>query len=360
MSWLLLRTTPCFWHTMPTFPAASGDGPISLAQLYAPIQQDLTRTDGLFEEVLSTDNQFVLDMVRYLGETQGKKVRAALCLLAFRACIQGRKEADATLYQQSLMTAEAVELIHNATLVHDDVIDDSDTRRGRKTLNYRWGNEITVLMGDYIFARVFGLLARHVDPTVIQVISVATDRLCEGEIQEVRARFLVTQNQAEYYDIIEKKTAALMAVACEAGAMLAGADPAVRSALRDYGLKIGIAFQVADDLLDLTAPVAKLGKPNGHDIQEGKFTLPLLHALKVCSKEERSEVQETLLKSELAPHDVTFVMAFIQRHGGIAYAARKAEDLVAESKQLLAGVLPEGAAKASLLGLADYIIQRDF
>ena len=344
---------------MPTQPAAAGSGPISLSRIYAPVQNDLNRTDGLFEEVLSTDNQFVLDMVRYLGETQGKKVRAAMSLLAFRACMQARVEARTLQYQQSLMIAEAVELIHNATLVHDDVIDDSDTRRGRKTLNYRWGNEITVLMGDFIFARVFGLLARHVDPKVIQVISVATDRLCEGEIQEVRARFLVTQNEAEYFDIIEKKTAALMAVACEAGAMLAGASDEVRLALRDYGLKVGIAFQVADDLLDLTAPEAKLGKPNGHDIKEGKFTLPLLHALAVCSKEQRSEVQETLLKNDLAPHDVEFVMEFIKRHGGITYAQRKAEALVAESKELL-GVLPNGPAKASLMDMADYIILRDF
>jgi octaprenyl-diphosphate synthase len=214
-------------------------------------------------------------------------------------------------------------------------------------------------MGDFIFARVFGLLARHVAPTVIQVISVATDRLCEGEIQEVRARFLVTQNEAEYYDIIEKKTAALMAVACEAGAMLAGDEPEQRRRLRDYGLKVGIAFQVADDLLDLTAPEAKLGKPNGHDIKEGKFTLPLLHALKVCSREERSRVQEVLLKQELAPHDVDYVMSFIRQHGGIQYAQQTAEKLVAEAKELLMG-LPESSSRASLLGLADYIIQRDF
>lgn len=343
---------------MPSNPASLGSGPISLSQLYAPIQKDLDRTDSLFEEVLSTDNQFVLDMVRYLGETQGKKVRAALTLLSFRACLAGRKDASTLQYQQSLMTAEAVELIHNATLVHDDVIDDSGTRRGRKTLNYKWGNEITVLMGDFIFARVFGLLARHVDPSVIQVISVATDRLCEGEIQEVRARFLVTQNEGEYYDIIAKKTAALMAVACEAGAMLAGAPEAVRTALRDYGMKIGIAFQVADDLLDLTAPEAKLGKPNGHDIKEGKFTLPLLHALKVCGRDERGEVQEVLLKPELAPHDVQFVMNFIKKHGGIAAAEAKAEELVSEAKALLAA-MPDGASKTSLIGLADYIIQRD-
>jgi octaprenyl-diphosphate synthase len=344
---------------MPTPTASLNPRPLDLAQIYAPVQQDLDRTDGLFEEVLSTDNEFVLDMVRYLGETQGKKVRAALCMLSYRACLANAVQVDSESYRQGLVTAEAVELIHNATLVHDDVIDDSDTRRGRKTLNYRWGNEITVLMGDFIFARVFGLLARHVSPKVIQIISVATDRLCEGEIQEVRARFLVTQNQAEYYDIITKKTAALMAVACEAGGLLAGADDAVQTALREYGANVGIAFQVADDLLDLTAPEAKLGKPNGHDIKEGKFTLPLLHSLKICSREQRNEVQEVLLKHELAPHDVDFVMDFIRRHGGIAHAQKKAAELVAEAKLRLS-VLPESAAKDSLMGLADYIVERDF
>lgn len=339
--------------------ASPNPKPLDLVQVYAPVQNDLDRTDRLFEEVLSTDNEFVLDMVRYLGETQGKKVRAALCLLSYRACLVGAVQLESESYRQSLVTAEAVELIHNATLVHDDVIDNSDTRRGRKTLNYRWGNEITVLMGDFIFARVFGLLARHVSPKVIQIISVATDRLCEGEIQEVRARFLVTQNQAEYYDIINKKTAALMAVACEAGALLAGAGDAVQTALRDYGNSVGVAFQVADDLLDLTAPEARLGKPNGHDIKEGKFTLPLLHALKICSREQRSEVQEVLLKQELAPHDVNFVMDFIRRHGGIAHAQKKAEDLVEQAKLSLKS-LPESTAKASLMGLADYIVERDF
>jgi octaprenyl-diphosphate synthase len=141
--------------------------------------------------------------------------------------------------------------------------------------------------------------------------------------------------------------------------MLAGAPEEQRQRLREYGLKIGIAFQVADDLLDLTAPEAKLGKPNGHDIKEGKFTLPLLHALKVCSREQRSQIQEVLLREELQPHDMKFVVDFIHQHGGIAAAQQKAEALVAEAQALLQG-LPDSGAKASLQGLADYIIQRDF
>jgi octaprenyl-diphosphate synthase len=214
-------------------------------------------------------------------------------------------------------------------------------------------------MGDFIFARVFGLLARHVEPRVIQAISVATDRLCEGEIQEVRSRFLVTQNESEYFDTIEKKTAALMAVACESAGLIGGAKEEVVAALKSYGLKVGIAFQMVDDLLDLTASPEKLGKPNGHDIREGKLTLPVLHALSVCGKLERAKMQEILLKNEISDGDLSLLFSFIREQRGLEYTREKCESLIAEAKAEL-GVLGESQAKASLLALADYIIKRDF
>src|SRR5688572_27833895 len=308
---------------------------INIKAIYAPIAGDLQRTEKLFEEVLATDNTFVFDMVKHLGKNLGKRVRSALTMLSYRACLGGQVDETKDGYRQALITAEGVELIHNATLVHDDVIDDSPIRRGQRTLNYQWGNEITVLMGDFIFARVFGLLARHVEPRVIETISVATDRLCEGEIQEVRSRFLVTQNEADYFDTIEKKTAALMAVACESAAMTAGASDELTKALYRFGLKLGIAFQLQDDLLDLTAPPEKLGKPNGHDLREGKLTLPILRALNVCGKLERSRMQEVLLKNELTDGDLSLVFAFIRENKGLDYAREKSEALIAEAKQEL-------------------------
>ncbi|MES2201357.1 MAG: polyprenyl synthetase family protein [candidate division FCPU426 bacterium] len=342
-------------------PKASSGSPSGsdIEAIYAPVLVDLQRTEKLFEEVLATDNSFVFDMVKYLGKTQGKRVRAALTMLSYRACLEGRVDESSANFQQALVTAEAVELIHNATLVHDDVIDDSPIRRGQKTLNYQWGNEITVLMGDFIFARVFGLLARHVEAKVIQTISKATDRLCEGEIQEVRNRFLVTQNEVDYFDTIEKKTAALMAVASESASMIAGAPEETQQALRRFGLKLGVVFQLVDDLLDLTAAPEKLGKPNGHDLREGKLTLPVLRALSVCGKLERSRMQEILLKNEISDQDLSLVFAFIREHGGLDYARGRAQTLVDEAKAELA-VLPEGRAKQSLSALADYMIHREF
>jgi geranylgeranyl pyrophosphate synthase len=339
--------------------AASQSALNNIEAIYAPVAGDLSRTDKLFEEVLSTDNTFVFDMVKYLGQNLGKRVRSALTMLSYRACLGGKVDENDKRYREALITAEAVELIHNATLVHDDVIDDSPVRRGQKTLNYVWGNEITVLMGDFIFARVFGLLARHVEARVIQTISIATDRLCEGEIQEVRNRFLVTQNEADYFDTIEKKTAALMAVACQSAAMTAGSDDARIDALNRYGLKIGIAFQLVDDLLDLTASPEKLGKPNGHDLREGKLTLPVLHALSVCGKLERSRMQEILLKNEISDQDLSLVFSFIRENKGLDYTRAKCVELVEGAKAELKE-LPESPAKDSLLALADYIIQRDY
>ena len=341
-------------------PASQNSKPaLGLEAIYAPISTDLDRNQGLFEKVLNTDNQFVLDMVRYLAQSKGKQVRSALTMLTYRACMGERFEEGSRAHEQALVTAEAVELIHTATLIHDDVIDDSPVRRGKKTLNYRWGNEITVLMGDFVFARVFGLLARRVKPEVIQVLSLATDRLCEGEIQEVRNRWLVNMTEAEYTDTIEKKTAALMAVACEAAAMLAGVDEATRVAARDYGMKIGTAFQVADDLLDLEASEEKLGKPQGHDIKEGKLTLPLIVALRQAGADKRPKIQDLVLKEDLAETEMSQVVQFIKDEGGLEYTRERADRLVNEAKKDLQSI-PDGACRQSLAALADYIIRRDY
>lgn len=328
---------------------------LKLAEIYLPIAEDLKKTEQLFSEVLASDNDFVLEMVRHFGQNFGKQVRAALVLLTYKAC----PTAQAATYQKSLVVAEAIELIHNATLVHDDIIDNSPLRRGNKTLNYQWGNEVTVLMGDFIFARVFGLLARSVESGVIQTISVATDRLCEGEIQEVHSRFLVTLTEREYLEIIEKKTAALMAVACEAAAMVAGAHASQIAAVRRFGLKLGMAFQVVDDLLDLTAPPEKLGKPQGNDIREGKVTLPLIQALASAEPTRKAKMQELLLQDSLSDKDLADVVNFIREGKGVEYAGQKAASLIQEAKLELEA-LPESVAKTSLKHLADYVVAREY
>jgi geranylgeranyl pyrophosphate synthase len=332
---------------------------LKLAEIYGPISDDLKKTEALFSEVLASDNDFVLEMVRHFGQSFGKQIRSALVLLTYRACKAGVVAPGSNGYQKSLVVAEAIELIHNATLVHDDIIDNSPMRRGAKTLNYQWGNEVTVLMGDFIFARVFGLLARSVESPVIQTISAATDRLCEGEIQEVHTRFLVNQSEAEYFEIIEKKTAALMAVACEAAALVAGAPATTLTAVRKFGLKIGMAFQVVDDLLDLQAPAEKLGKPQGHDIREGKITLPLIYALRQSEPARKAPIQDVLLKDSLSDADLASVVQFIREGKGVGYAAEKASSLVQEAKQELE-ILPESTAKKSLQQLADYIVAREY
>ncbi len=334
---------------------------MNLDDIYGPIQEELRGAEELFKKVLASDNEFVRQMVEHLGQSSGKRMRAALVLLTAKACGLGKKAragAEREVKEQSLAVAEAVELIHIATLVHDDIIDNSPIRRGRKTLNFLWGNEVTVLMGDFVFAKVFQLLAQSVDRPLIRAISRATDRLCEGEIQEVRSRFLVTQGEGDYFDTIEKKTASLMAVSCEAAGMLAGSAPEQVEALRLFGLKFGTAFQIADDLLDLTADPEKLGKPQGHDIREGKITLPLLHALATADPKRRAQMQELLLLDPIDDRRLGEVVGFIRDQDGVEYARRRALKLIEEAKGLLAA-LPESPAKRSLLALADYVTSRD-
>jgi octaprenyl-diphosphate synthase len=214
-------------------------------------------------------------------------------------------------------------------------------------------------MGDYLLARAVTLMAKDIDGPVIKAMAAATGKICEGEIKEVRSRFLVTQTEGDYFEIIEKKTAVLMAASCEAAGLVAGAPEEKVEALRRFGLKFGTAFQIVDDLLDLAADESKLGKPMGHDLREGKLTLPLLHALACAPEEERQKMRALLLKEPLEDTDLALVMKFIQRQSGQEYAKAKAHFFIEEAKAELAG-FPESAALGALKSLAGYVLARDY
>jgi geranylgeranyl pyrophosphate synthase len=306
---------------------------------------------------LLSQNQTVAEMASQITHSLGKRVRSALLMLCYQACRAG-KEVDEASKARLMVLAESVELIHNATLVHDDIIDNSPLRRGIKTLNYAWGNELSVLMGDFLFARAFSRLAARVDPAVLQRIAQATDEICEGEIQEVRTRYLVTLSEGQYYDTIYKKTASLIAASCEAGGMVAGAGEETLRALSAYGAKVGLAFQIADDLLDLEADEAVLGKPQGHDLMEGKMTLPAILALARATSRERSSIQELLLEEPLRPAQLQRVVDFIREQKGLELARAQAMRLAAEARGTLAA-LPDSPALRSLEQLASYMVTRE-
>ena len=259
---------------------------MDLASIFAPVRPDLDALDRLLGDELSADDPFVGELVAYILKTRGKLIRPALVCLSALACGGGTSAR--------LEVAGAVELIHVASLIHDDVIDAADLRRGFASVNAIWGNQVAVLLGDYLFSKAFHMLARLHDESVAASVSEATVKMSQAEIKQIKYGNTPHTDETIYFDIIEGKTASLFSAACRCGALTARASEPVAAALAAFGLEWGMAFQITDDALDLTASPEHLGKPIGSDIQTGKVTLPIIHALSRASKADRQRLEEIL------------------------------------------------------------------
>ncbi|HJT22966.1 MAG TPA: polyprenyl synthetase family protein, partial [bacterium] len=258
-----------------------------LAELTAPIQNDLNRVEQTIAEALRSDNLFIQQMVDYLADSSGKRIRPALAILSAKYC--GEVTAE------TIALGAALEMIHVATLIHDDIIDNSETRRKQKTLNFKWGNEVSVLMGDYMFASSFYLMAKKLPKDVLGALADTTNIICRGEISETFHRFNAGLTEKQYLQVIEEKTASLFAASCRTGAMLAEGDEAVVESLYHFGWGIGMAFQVIDDTLDFVGKESRVGKPVMSDFREGKLTLPVIHCLNSATKAEKEKLVEIIL-----------------------------------------------------------------
>ena len=245
------------------------------------------------EKLLTTRIPFIRDVVHHLTKSGGKRIRPILVILSSRLC--GCRSDEHLPY------AAIVEFIHTATLLHDDVVDNAETRRGAATANILWGNEPSVLVGDFLFTKSFDLMVAHHNEEILKVMSKATTDLAEGEIMELLKTSDAQTLEEEYYEVIASKTAVLLSAACEIGALLGGVEHEKRIALRDFGFHMGMAFQLTDDLLDYTSTDRTLGKDAGRDLKEGKVTLPLIHALKTATQTERESIEENL--SKIAHHE---------------------------------------------------------
>jgi octaprenyl-diphosphate synthase len=253
--------------------------------------------------------------------------------------------------------AVAVEFIHTATLLHDDVVDDSKQRRGRPTANLLWDNMSSVLVGDYLFARAFQLMVEARDLRVLGILSDAAATIAEGEVLQLVAARDLSTTEDTYLRVIRGKTAALFAAACEAGAVIAGAGAEAEDALREYGDALGIAFQIVDDLLDIEG-TAVIGKNRGDDLREGKLTLPVIRAVAVAGEEERAFWTRVIARGDVVDEDVERARAIMTAHGALEGARAEAEAWVARAKAALER-LPEHPLREMLGDLADYVVARD-
>ena len=318
-----------------------------LAAAYAPIAGELAEAERIYEDELGSRFPFVAHLVEHCSSFRGKRLRPALVLLTARAC-GGIRPAHPVL-------AAVVEMIHTATLVHDDILDEAMVRRHAATLNAEWGNETAVLMGDYLFTHAFHLAASLETTLACRWIGRATNLVCEGEMQQVHNRGNLDLDEDAYFQIIRGKTAELTAVSCRLGAHYAGAPESAVAAMDRYGRDLGVAFQIADDVLDLWGDERATGKTLGTDLMKQKLTLPLIRLLAVAPPAAADRIRDLLAdpqvdhRRDLRPH--------LEASDALDYARGRARDSIASALDAL-DALPDSPAKATLRGLAHHVGHR--
>lgn len=312
-------------------------------------ETDLKQVEAHLERHLHSEIPLIPVVIQHLIASGGKRIRPLMLLASADLCgYRGERR-----YPLSAV----IEYIHTATLLHDDVIDHAETRRGKPSANNVWGNSASVLVGDFLYSRSFTLMTNDGDLAIIKLMSETTNIMAEGEVFQLMKCGDVGITEEDYFTLIEKKTAVLMAAACAVGALMAGAEPAQVEALRSFGYKMGFAFQLTDDTLDYVAAEKEFGKAIGMDLKEGKITLPLIRTLAQCTSEEKEQIRGIVERKQASEEDIRTVSALIGSYDGIRHALGRARNIIAEGKALLAG-FESGEAKSSLIAMADFIGER--
>ncbi len=317
--------------------------------IFALARNELAAVDHELASIIHSQVDLVTDIGDHLLRAGGKRLRPALYILCAKS---GRSFPPGIA-----PVAAAIELIHMATLVHDDVIDNAATRRGMATANARWGNHVTVLAGDYLFAKAFSLIATHAGSEALKILTGTICAICEGEISQAKELFNPAQTEEDYLSRIGKKTAGLIAASCELGALTAGLPLLDVHALRQYGYAIGMAFQITDDLLDVTASSEQIGKPAGNDLRQGVLTLPIIYALQHSA--DREELRRIIAAREMADGQVRRGIAIVHTTDAVEYCYRRVSDYLAAARRALPASLPDDVRK-SLRDIADFVGLRKY
>lgn len=322
---------------------------LPLTDLYAPIRADLAEVEGIFDEELCTDVACVRALVSRIQAYRGKMLRPALLLFVGRAAGEIKRDHH--------VLAAVVEMVHMATLVHDDVLDEAEQRRGQPTVNAMAGNVAAVLLGDYLISHAFHLCSSLDSQEASRLIGSTTNRVCEGELLQNHYCGDDRLNEADYIDIISRKTAELTATSCELGALASGVDREVVRAMRSYGLAAGIAFQIVDDVLDIVGQEEQVGKSLHLDLDLGKATLPTIHCLAHADSDTSERLTQVLRTGHYRGNGR--LRSWLEQTGSIDYALSVARSYVSNALGQLE-VLPPSDAKAALGALAEFIVTRQF
>ena len=319
-------------------------------QVFALIEDDLKETETAFTRYLGSEIELIPKIGEHIILSGGKRLRPALLILTC-SMLGGNRQTGTLL-------AAVIEFIHTATLLHDDVVDEADMRRGLAAANTIWGNEASVLVGDFLFAMAFDMAVDQGSMATLKSISTATRRLAEGEILELMKTADIATSREDYIKIIDGKTAILMATACEVGAITAAATVEQQAKMKEFGHCLGIAFQMMDDILDYNSCEENLGKTIGIDLEEGKVTLPLIHTLQQSQPEERERINEIITSDYVSRDDFDFVHALMTKYKSLEHTTTEAENYLKRAHSIL-DEFPDSLEKEALSFITDYVLSRD-
>jgi octaprenyl-diphosphate synthase len=321
-----------------------------LKEIVALVEDDLAKVEALFQEQVLSDVGLVAEIGRYIQQGGGKRIRPALLLLGSRLC--GHRG------DRGVLLAAVVEFIHTATLLHDDIIDEATVRRGRRSVNSRWGNDITVLLGDFLYTKSMAMALSQENLPILRLLSDVTLRMIEGEILEIERNGDLEVTEADHLDIIRRKTADLFSACMRIGAILGAVGDEREKALASYGLNLGICFQMVDDLLDFTAEEKTLGKPVANDLREGKVTLPMIFLLRKAGRPGIEKIGTVLADRGFGRVSREEIVRLAREHGALDEAQALAETYAEKARRDLA-VFDRSPYREALEMLPDFILARD-
>jgi len=322
---------------------------VDIQSIYSLIEDDMSSVDSMIQSRLQSDVVLINQLGHYIINSGGKRLRPALAILCSRAC--GYKG------NEHINLATIIEFIHTATLLHDDVVDNSDMRRGRETANNLWGNEASVLVGDFLYTRSFEMMVEMESMRLMKILSHTTNVIAEGEVLQLLNCNDADTSEESYLEVIHHKTAKLFEAAGLLGAVISKASPEVEQAMSDYAMHLGSAFQLVDDLLDYSESSETIGKNIGDDLAEGKPTLPLIYAMKHGTAEQASIIRTAIEEGQR--DKINEIITIIEQTGAIDYTAKAAQNEVQRAISTLS-VLDDSPYKEALIGLANFSVSRSF
>jgi octaprenyl-diphosphate synthase len=321
-----------------------------LNDVYKNIQEDLDRVEDNLKIFSDSSNRLISEISTYLFQKKGKRIRPALLVLCSKLLdYQG---------EEHVFMAALVEFIHTASLIHDDIIDNASFRRGRESVHTRWGPNISVLLGDFLYIKTIGLSLQSQYPQIIRILTDISTKMIEGELTEYHMSGNLELGEEDYFDIIHKKTAALFSASCQIGGILGQASPEEESSLIAYGSNLGMTFQIIDDLLDFKGDEKNLGKPTLSDLGEGRITLPLIYTLNNDGNHNRRRLLQLLREKNLPEDSKRKILEIIKSNGALDYTYKRAEDFSLRSREVISQ-FPESAHREALSLLSEFVLTRE-